>query len=117
MRGAPPNASPFVTPRRTPRERYQEMGRKGAAAKHANARARLQLAAAPSLRTVIDRTDRRRAAADSYARALVELHAARDFAEDAYWSKDAAAIRRALRWVGAANAVADRAYEELLALT
>lgn len=117
MRGAPSNTSPFVAPRRAPRERYVEMGRKGAEAKHRNARASLQLAAAPSLRTVIDRTDARRAAVDSYARALSELHTARDFAEEAYWSNDAAAIRRALRWVGAANAVADRAYEELLALS
>lgn len=117
MSSRPVDDSPFHAPRRTPRERYVEMGRKGAAAKDARRRAALEVAAAPSLRRVIDRTDMRRSAVDGYARSLVELHAARAAAEDAYWSRDAGAIRRALRWVAAANALADRCYEELLALT
>jgi hypothetical protein len=107
--------SPFITPRRLPRERYVEMGRKGGEAK-GRRRALLQLASAPSLRSVIDRTDLRRSAADAYGRALVELHDARAAAETAYWSRDAAAIRRALRWVAAANVVADLRYDELLSI-
>lgn len=114
MRRALINDSPFVTPRRLPRERYAEMGRKGARAKVFNRRM-VELTKAPSLRTVIDRSDLRRSRAAAYATALVELHAARDFAEAAHWSRDAAAIRRGLRWVAAANVVADSCYDALIA--
>jgi hypothetical protein len=60
--------------------------------------------------------DALRGALDAYARALVELQAAAACAETAYWSCEAPAIRRALRWVAAANVVADRAHDAVLAL-
>lgn len=107
--------SAFVAPRRLPQHHYIDAGRAGGHAKAAAARRR-RGGLAPSLRAVIDRTDLRRAAAASFVHALGDLHAARAFAVDAYWSGDAGAIRRALRWVAAANALADHCYEELVAV-
>lgn len=66
--------------------------------------------------TRIDVADLRRSAADGYARAVVELHAARVAAVRAYEGGSPAERRRALRVVWAVNAEADRLHDELLAV-
>jgi len=100
----PLDAPPFFPPRTTSRARYVEMGRRGGLAKAARHRQHL----APE--------DVRRGAAESYAHALGELHAAARAAEVAYWSRDARAIQRAIRWVTAANLRADSAWDGLVAI-
>ena len=100
----PSDASPFLHSRTTSRAHYVAMGRRGGLAKAARHRQTL----APE--------DVRRGAAESYAHALGELHAAARAAEVAYWSRDAGAIRRAIRWVTAANLRADSAWDGLVAV-
>ena len=97
-------ASPFLPPRTTSRAHYVAMGRRGGLAKAARHR------------QTLTPEDVRRGAAESYAHALGELHAAARAAEVAYWSRDAGAIRRAIRWVTAANLRADSAWDGLVAL-
>jgi len=116
MRRRPPNVIAIGPQQGLPRYDYAAMGRAGATARWARQRAGQPPPPAPAAPQGLTPADALRGAVDAYARALVELQAAKAFAETAYWSCEARAIRRALRWVAAANVVADCAHDALLAL-